>query len=275
MKYLMTKTRGRSSADFIIMTSESDFYQHPNMGNSLTYNDEYKLQEGEWFVLDNFSQKGYCWNLLKNPFDATAYSNLPRDRYPNINYLYAVQENSYYFQKVTASRVLQKKLLSFKINQEPTCLDNGYVIVINNMPDAIYDSNEDRLYFRRLSDITNIFIGIDELYREATDAETTEFLGLDIIDVDPDFTVDKVKTANRKRIKAAMDKYNSFTDDQKQMLHAYLQNYNSELLYDLDVNKFKISSEKELTDLLNGINQRYYTTEIDGEKRLASSVISL
>ena len=30
-----------------------------------------------------------------------------------------------------------------------------------------------------------------------------------------------------------------------------------------------------LSNLLNGINQRYYTTEIDGEKRLASAVIKL
>lgn len=35
---------------------------------------------------------------------------------------------------------------------------------------------------------------------------------------------------------------------------------------------FNINSEKELTELLNGMNQRYYTTEIDGEKRIANSV---
>lgn len=31
-------------------------------------------------------------------------------------------------------------------------------------------------------------------------------------------------------------------------------------------------SEKELTELLNGMNERYYTTEIDGEKRIADFV---
>lgn len=275
MNYWMTKTRGRGSVDFIIMTSHVGFYQQPVISNTLSYNDEYKLQDEEWFVLENFSQKGYCWDLLRNPFDATAYSNLPRNSYPNINYLYAVQERLYYFQKITKGKVLQKRLLSLTINQEPRCLDAGFVIIISDVPDAIYNSNEDRLYFRRLSDITNIFVGIDELYREATDMETTEFLGLDIIDVDADFTVDKVKTANRKRIKAAMDKYSTFTEEQKQRLHIYLQNYNSNLVYDVNTDKFKISSEKELTDLLNGINQRYYTTEIDGEKRLANSVITL
>ena len=275
MTYLMTKTKGKNSTDFIIMASEADIYQQPNIVNSLAYNDEYKLQEGEWFVLGNFSQKGYCWDLLKKPFDATAYSNLPRDNYPNINYLYSVQDDIFYFQKITKTKILQKKMLSFKINQEPTCLTPGFVIVINETPDAIYNRNEDKLYFRRLSDITNIFVGIEELYREATDTETTEFLELDILDVNVDFTADKVKTANRKRIKAAMEKYRNFTDDQKSKLHTYLQNYNTNLPYDPNTDKFKISSEKELTELLYGINQRYYTTEIDGEKRLASSVIAL
>ena len=276
MNYLMTKTRGRSSADFIIMTSEEAFYQLPNIVNSLAYNDEYKLQNEEWFALDDFSQKCYCWELLKSPFDATAYSNLPRDRYPNMNYLYAVQgEDLFCFQKMTKSKVLRKRLLSLSLNQEPQCLDMEYVVVINDVPDAIYGMDEDKLYFRKLSDITNIFPGIDELYREATDEETTDFLNLGILDVDADYTVDKVKTANRRRIKAAMDKYNGFTDEQKQKLPTYLQNYNANMPYDQNTGKFKIASEKELTDLLNGINQRYYTTEIDGEKRLANSVVTL
>ena len=45
--------------------------------------------------------------------------------------------------------------------------------------------------------------------------------------------------------------------------------------YDATTNKFRISNEKELTELLNTLNQRYYTTEIDGEKRLANSVTKL
>lgn len=271
----MTKTKGRQSADFIIMSSESDFYQHPNIDNCLEYNDEYKLQDNEWFALDNFSHKDYCWDLLKHPFDATAYSNLPRTNYPNMNYLYSEQDGKFYFQKITNTKILQKKLVSFKINEEPVRLDTDYVVIINDIPDAVYDCAEDKLYFQRLSDITNVFVGIDELYREATEDETTTFLTLDIINLCQGFTADKVKTANRKRIKAAMDKYNNFSEIQKQKLPNYLRLYNADLTFDDNSGKFTISSEVELTNLLNGINQRYYTTEIDGEKRLASAVIKL
>ena len=40
----------------------------------------------------------------------------------------------------------------------------------------------------------------------------------------------------------------------------------------LSTNEF---SEKELKELIYGIEQRYYTTEIGNEKRLANSVIKL
>lgn len=43
-------------------------------------------------------------------------------------------------------------------------------------------------------------------------------------------------------------------------------------LYDGEIHKFNINSEKDLTELINGMNQRYYTTEFDGEKRLANSI---
>lgn len=275
MDFLMTRTKGRGFADFIVMTSDTSFYQDINIVKGIAYNNEYKLQDGEWFVLDSFTQKSYCWNLLKAPFDSTAYSNLPRNKYPKMSCLYAVQDNTFYFQKMTNGKVLQKKLLSFSLNAEPICLNMDYAVVINDIPDAVYNSHDNKLFFRRLSDVTNIFVGIDELYKEATESETTDFLNLDLLNVDADFTADKVKTANRRRIKEAMDKYNSFTEQQKEGLHKYLQKYNTNLPYEPNTRKFKISSETELTDLLNGINQRYYTTEIDEEKRLANSVTKL
>lgn len=275
MDYLMAKTKGRGTGDFIVMTSESPFFQTPKVANSLAYNDEYKLQDNEWFVLDFFSRKNYCWELLKKPFDASAYSNLPRDYYPTISYMYVVQDGTFFFQKITNCKVLQKKVVSFSLNNEPECINMAYAIIIDMIPDAMYVVPEDKLYFRKLSDVTNIFVGIDELYKEATDEETSSFLNIEILNVCTDLTADKVKTANRRRIKAAMDRYNNFSVSQKVNLIEYLKKYNTKLRYDEGMNKFMVSSDAELTDLLNGINQRYYTAEIDGEQRLANSVTIL
>lgn len=109
------------------------------------------------------------------------------------------------------------------------------------------------------------------LFKEATDDEVDNILHLKILDVAPDFTKDKVKTANRRRIREAMDMYNSYTPKQKDQLPQYLQRYCSELAFDTATRRFRITDEKTLTQLLNGMRQRYYTTEISNEKKVALS----
>lgn len=97
---------------------------------------------------------------------------------------------------------------------------------------------------------------------------------MDIINIESNFSKDQVKTANRRRIKEATERYNNFSSEQKSRIPGYISQYCPNL-YDETTNQFRISNESELTDLLNTLNQRYYTTEIDGEKRLANSVTKL
>lgn len=277
MNYLLAKTEGARTPVYNVLSQEREIYSLPDLDNTHAYDDEYKLEDGQWFVVEDFNQKDYCPDLLCSPFDPTAYGVLPRDHYPKLDYVLAVQTDNHLFcfQKITSSKVLQKRMLSFSMNEAPTLLDAGYLIVLNQVPDAIYDAATQRLYFRNLSAITKIFKGIDELYREATDEETQAFMKMELLQVAPDYTIDKVKKANRQRIKAAMEKYNAFTPEQRQAIPPYLHTYCPALPIDEATGKFQISNEKELTELLNGLNQRYYTTEIDKEKRLANSVTRL
>jgi hypothetical protein len=61
----------------------------------------------------------------------------------------------------------------------------------------------DILYFRDLSKIKPIFNGIENLFREATDTEVGEFLNKDFICLSENYSVESVKTMNRKRIVSA------------------------------------------------------------------------
>lgn len=273
MNYLVAKTKGRNSAYYNVLSRDELFYTIPNLNNTHDYQDDYKLEDGQWFLVEEFSTQPYCLPFLTSQFDNTAYSALPRDNYPKLAFLIVIQnDNIYTFQHIVSSTVLQKKLISFKLNEAPELLDNKYTIVLNSEPDAIYDKQNDKLFFKNLSSITSIFPGIDSLYREATNEETNSFLGLQILSVNPDFHSDNVKTANRRRIKAAMEKYNSFNEEQKAGLPDYLKTYCGNDIYDEESRKFVIDNEEQLTKVLNGINQRFYTTKIDREKRLANSV---
>ena len=273
MNYLVAKTKGRNSAYYNVLSKNEVFYAIPNLDNTHEYQDDYKLEDEQWFLVEDFSTQPYFLPFLTDQFDNTAYSALPRDSYPKLAFLIGIQnDNIYTFQRVVNSIVLQKKLISFKLNEAPELLDYKYTVVINFEPDAIYDKQNDKLYFKNLSSITSIFPGIDTLYREATNEETNNFLELQILNVYQNFNSDNVKTANRRRIKAAMEKYNSFSEEQKAELPAYLRTYCGDDIYDIESEKFVIDNKEQLTKVLNGINQRFYTTEIDGEKRLANSV---
>lgn len=61
------------------------------------------------------------------------------------------------------------------------------LLVIKDIPDAVYIIKDDKLIFRTLSSISNIFKGIEDLYREATNTEVQQFLESDFIDLKEDF----------------------------------------------------------------------------------------
>lgn len=288
MDYLLAEIKGRNGGLSMVLSDKTVFDVIPSFVNTRAYDDDYKLQNGEWFVVDEFSSKSYCLDILKNNFDATAYSNLSKKLYRKIAYVISVQEDEggneiYIFQNVTSSLLLSKQkfisfdpfpdiaVTGFTNTDQASLVNNENILVLKELPDCYYVKAEDKLYFRNLSSITSIFEGINELYNEATDDEVQTLFDMEMVDLGADFGVDKVKIPNRRKIKEALAMYNSFSDERKQKLPTYVSKY-CPSLFDEETQKFKINSEKELTELLNGMNQRYYTTEIDEEKRLANSV---
>ena len=83
--------------------------------------------------------------------------------------------------------------------------------MIKEGADCYYKKDADKLYFKSLNTITSIFDGINVLYREATNQEVEEFLEMDMINVAAGFSKDDVKTANRRRIKEATERYEIIT----------------------------------------------------------------
>lgn len=140
------------------------------------------------------------------------------------------------------------------------------------MPDAVYRKDIDVLYFKKLQAIAPIFRGIDILYKEATQEETEAFLKNDFIQLDNDYGVVKVKKMNRKRIAMAMETLNGFDKEQRKEVLEYTHKYYPNLKYDNKKEIFTIGNEDDLKYLLWGIEQRYYTTPVTNENRVANSV---
>lgn len=285
MDHLIAKLKGRGTNYAKLLTDKTMYDVIPDFGQSRPYDDDYKLNDDEWFLVENFSTKAYCPDVLKKPFDILNYSFLNFASYKKIDFSIAVQGDDahriFIFQNVTPSSLYGKyKAIAWnRVHvpsdaDQPNLIEQDGVFVLKNTPDCYYVKDADKLYFKNLNSITTIFNGINELYRDATDAEVDTLLAWPELQVEGGFDKSKVKTANRRKIKEAILKYNNFSEEQKRTLSTYIETYCPTLI-DQDTNKYKISSETELTAFLNSVNQRYYTTEINKTKRLANSVTEL
>jgi hypothetical protein len=272
MNHLLAKTKGRGGNFFKVISNRQIFDIPDDLNNAVEYNSDYKLEDDEWFAVTEFSEKEYCIDFLRTRFISTDYNQLARAEYTNVEYLVAYQTGVYCFQKLSSSQIIRKKY--FSISDQPDLVDSP-IIVINQVPDAIYVKDDDTLYFKRLPAITTIFKGIYELYKEATQEETEEFLQNDFINLDENFTADSVKKANRKRIAMAQETLKKFKPREKKQIFSYIREYCADLEFDENDENFSISNEDDLKKLLYGIEQRYYTTRIGNEKRLANSIISI
>lgn len=275
MHQVIAKVKGNGKKKFFKLLSDQTLFNVSLQGlDFVEYKPDHNLDEDSWFKIGQFSQQPYCIDLLKTDFVSSEYDDLTKEQFSNIAYLCAVHENDYYFQKITPSLFVTKKMIAFG---EAAKLENGGErLVVNAIPDAIYQKDSDTLVFRNLAIISSLFKGIDELYKEATKEEVEAFLDESFVELSDDYGVEKVSKPNRKRVALAMSTLASMpTEDRDQML-SYIHSYcEQQLKFDAEDKKFEISSDEELKYLLYGIEQRFYTTLIGKEKRLANSVQTL
>lgn len=88
MDYLISKTKNGSY--YKILSDTTVFDNIGDFNNARSYDDEYKLQEGEWFVVENFSTKEYCIPLLQEDFIPTSYSYMRKEDYKKIDFVVSI-----------------------------------------------------------------------------------------------------------------------------------------------------------------------------------------
>lgn len=239
------------------------------------YNPDHNLDEDSWFKIQGFSNQAFCIDLLQKVYDSKDYDDLTKDNFSKITYLFSVQGDDFFFQKITPSLFVKRKTLVFG---EAAELEKSQTrLVINALPDAVYFKAADTLIFKSLATISSIFKGIDELYKEATKEEVEQFLDKSFIELSNDYNVETVSKPNRKRIGLAMATLEAMSDDDKTNMLDYIDGYCGEqkLRFDKENQKFEISNDDELKLLLYGIEQRFYTTPFGHEKRCANSVTTM
>lgn len=241
-----------------------------------TYDPDHNLDDGCWFKIENFSKTSFCPEILKKDCSPKAkeYNALKRSQFTKIKYVIGIQGKDFYFQNFTKSNYISRKLISF--GDTSVIEDDVTRIAIRELPDAVYFKDKDTLIFKKLSSITNIFRNINELYKEATKSETEDFLTNSFISLGNGFSSDDVSVHNRKRISMAKEVLSTLNANEKEKMFKYINRYSDEkIAFDATKNEFEVNSDQELKVILYGINERFYTTEIGQEPRVANSVLKL
>ncbi len=271
------RSRVRQGSKYRKILSGETLYTLPDdLTPHVAYSPTHNLDEDCWFGIENFSQEAYCLDILQTIFVSAEYDMLlSQDEADKIDFLFSYQDEDgepvYYFQNITKSQLQYKRFI--RLGDDYTFNDNSRNITINPIPDAIYIPSRDIVYFKRLSAVSGIFDGISELYREATQEETANFLENDFISLQNGFSAERVKQANRKRIAMAVDSIRRFDDAQRTAVFGCIRDYCPGLI--AEDGAFNISNEQELKLLLYGIEQRFYTTPDGRERRIANSIITI
>jgi len=276
MNHVFAIVKDRRRSLFFKLISECALFNVVNVDVSICipYNPDHNLDEEAWFKVEQFSHQTFCPAALTGEFDTKEYDELTGAQFSKINCLLSVQSGGFYFQKVTPSLFVRKKTLCF--GESIKLEEDEHRLVVNDLPDAVYLPGPDTLIFRSLPTISSLFVGIDELYKEATNEEVEGFLVEPFIALANEYNVAKVSKPNRKRISLALDTLAAMSAEDKTSMLAYIDDYCSQkLTFDQFNNKFEISTGEELKLLLYGIEQRFYTTPFGHERRLANSVMAL
>ncbi|MFB2539442.1 ATP F0F1 synthase synthase [Acinetobacter sp. c3-l95] len=272
MNHIFVKVKNQRKNPFFKLISDHTLYEgvNVNVASCVAYSPDHNLDEETWFKVEGFKNCDFCLDILRKDFDAKDYDDLKKEKFSEIAYLFSIQDGNFYFQKVYPSLFIKRKSITFgevaKIEQPENRL------FIKPLPDAIYLKDSDTLIFRDLAVIASIFKGIDVLFKEATKEEVAKFLAEPFIKLE-NYGVDDVSKPNRKRIGLAMKTLSDMTVDDRNSLIPYITEYcKNSLTYDEISGKFTISKDDDLKLLVYGIEQRFYTTLISKEKRLANSV---
>lgn len=275
MEYVCAKLKQREKEKYRKILSLNDsLYSFPLIDTEsvITYKPGVLLEDGEWFCIHQASKEAYSIDLISTEYESVDLQALERKDFKRIDFLFVISDTYITFQKVSKSKLISKRCI-LALGEQFQYQSEINEIVINDIPDAIYNKQTDTLYFRRLESITSIFKGIDQIYREATEEETSQFLKNDFINLKNGYSSSNVKTPNRKRIALAMKTLDELTEVDRRNIFSYIGDYCPELKVSED--SFDISNEEDMKKLLFGIEQRFYTTPVGGEKRIANSVIPL
>ena len=144
--YIYGKVKRKQNL-FRILATDTDVYDVTNLVlNGVEYNPSTLIEEEELYQLSTFSTSGFSRAFLSSNADSVNYDQINKVDLKSLSFICTIQNGLYLFQIVNSSFYISKKWFSI---DELELENNKPIITINPIADAIYDKQNDILYFKK------------------------------------------------------------------------------------------------------------------------------
>lgn len=252
-----------------ISTYENDLVSYELQEEFLVpFSPDTLIEDHQFFEIKSYDSASYCPDFLKKDIVQAELDQASKDQINKLSYILIDQGDFWFIQTILTSHLLQKTswldVKDFRVSAENS------VLIINSKPDIIVNRKNKSLYFKKLSNANKVFDGIDQLYREATTNEVMIILDDPIVKLANDMCSDKVSIPNRKRVAQVVERFQKMNPTERSVIIESIKGYTKLKIEDESV---VIESDNDLKLFLYGLEERYYTTHLGQEKRIANSII--
>lgn len=282
--------RKRKNNGFSKLVSNKVFFNFDQSSVAvLDYDPETLKENGEFYRIINFKSYAFCPAWVGSDLDSKNFNDIESKDFNGIDYIFQVDDHGNLSFQVATSNVYLREKKFYELGENVKVEADGVsdleseeidenkeskrtILVINDYPDAYYDFDSDTLIFKSLNLLNKIFSGANDLYKEATNEEVIGFLSSNFMTLTNGFDNTKVGVPNRKKIAICLDTFFKMSISEQLNILDEARDYIPHL-YDGSSKKFIINSDENLKFLLYGIQERYFTTKVSKEKRIANSIV--
>ena len=256
--------KGKSKIYKILESSLNDIWNYDEITNLTSINfiqdaGNYILQENEVFFIDlNNEEKLKISDLL----NTTNAENISRKTLLDLKYMFVINKKNIYFQRVYKTNLIDKPFIYFK--DTATLHTKEKILVLQNRTEVAFVDN--KVYFFKFSDLTAVFSFLSYYYREATKDDLEKFKNYERLSIKESLELDKLPKTILQKIAQIVDNLKQLQDnfdDYKRYASKYVKNFKK--------SKIEISTKEDIENLHNIIFEKFYQSDIAGEKRIANS----
>ena len=244
-------------------------YKKPNISNAITFEPGRSLMDDEWYEIkiDDTQVKEMISPYLDNASNNVNNTTISGDDYEKVVAIYKTNGEQLVLTKITNGQRIESKTF-IGLNGHPEINSYNKAIEFTGQVDAYYNG-QNSLYFKNYSRISSLFKGIETFYRDATVREKELFLAKSFFHIEG-VDADAIGMRDSHKIAAILDDERIMLDDEhfQHRVIEYAKEFRPSLVSG-DGTRLKITNKVTLHDSLNLLGERYYKSELFGDKREA------